>query len=103
MSHGAVRIVFGHIEEFFFRLFVPEGVQQGDSALERLLDRTRARDREVHCAKLRFGEIFVVMMIFVVIVVGHCECGNADEQRQGDALQDESFHKNPGGRIVKEF
>ena len=37
VRHGAVRIVGPNLLELFFRLFVPEGVQQGDAALEGLL------------------------------------------------------------------
>ena len=63
MRHGAVGIVFGNLEEFFFGLFVPEGVQQGDSAREGLLHRRSAGDREMDRAELRLSQIFVVVMI----------------------------------------
>ena len=55
------------LQEFLFRLFVPEGVQQRDAAVERLLHRRGAGDGEMHRAQLRRGEIFVVMMILVVV------------------------------------
>jgi hypothetical protein len=42
MSHRAVRIVFRDIDEFFFRLFVPEGVKEGDAASEWFLHRVGA-------------------------------------------------------------
>ena len=70
MRHGAVRIVLGDLEEFLFGFFVPERVQQGDSAGEGLLHRRGAGDGEVDGAELRLGEVFVVVMVFVVIVVG---------------------------------
>src|SRR5579862_4660697 len=69
VGHGAVGVVLGDVEEFLFGLFVPEGVEQGDSAGEGLLDRRRAGDWEVDGAELSLGELLVVMMIFVVVFV----------------------------------
>ncbi len=66
MRHGAVGIVFGDVEEFLFRFFVPEGVQQRHAALERLLLRCRARNGEVDCSELRLVQGFVVVVFFVV-------------------------------------
>jgi hypothetical protein len=42
-------------------------VLQRDSALEGMLHRRGARNREVHRPELRLGKIFVVMMFFVVV------------------------------------
>ena len=50
MRHGALRIVFGDLQKFLFRFLVPERMQQGDSALERLLHRCRTGDRKMNRA-----------------------------------------------------
>jgi hypothetical protein len=52
----------------FFGFFVPEGVQQGDSAGEGLLHRRGAGDREVDRPELSLGEVFVVVVVFVFVV-----------------------------------
>ena len=70
MRHRAVRIVLGDLEEFLLRLFIPERMQQGNAALKRMLYRSRACSGEVHGAQLRFGEVLVMLMIFVVIGEG---------------------------------
>jgi len=53
----------------------------------------------VNGSKLRFGEGFVVVMIFVVIVVGNSEDGDAEEQRASDALPSKRSHKNPSEKM----
>ena len=96
MRHGAVRVVVSNVEEFLLGFFVPEGVQQGDSAGEGLLHRCGAGDGEVDGSELGLGEVFVVVVVFVVIVVivsggegGQSEQAGEDEQ-PGDA-----FHVRP--------
>src|ERR1700744_412314 len=37
VCHGATRIIDGDLREFLFCFFVPEGMEQGHAALERLL------------------------------------------------------------------
>ena len=92
VSHGAVRIVGGDLLEFFFGFFVPERVQQSDAAFEGLLHIWRAGNREVDCAELRSGQIFVVMMVIIFIVVGE---GGECEDRAEDEQARDAFHRNP--------
>ncbi len=82
MGHGAVRVVFGDLEEFLFGFFVPEGVEQSDSAGEGLLHRRGAGDGEVDGAELRLGEVFVVMVMFVFVVGERGECAEEGEEQQ---------------------
>ena len=67
MHHDAMRIVFPDVDEFFFRLFVPERMQERDSALEGLLHRSGARNWKMNRAQLRLRQVFVVMVIFIVV------------------------------------
>ena len=92
VRHGAVGIVDGNLLEFFFGLFVPEGVQQGYAALEGLLHGRGAGDREGDRAQLRGGQVFVVMVVFVFFVVG--AGGNREETGKEQKACD-SFHKDP--------
>ena len=62
MSHGAGRVIFRDLHEFFFRFLVPEGMQQRDAAFECLLRRCSTGNREVHGPQLLRGQIFVVMI-----------------------------------------
>jgi hypothetical protein len=58
-------------------------MQQRDSALERLLHRRRTGDWEMNCAQLGFGEVFVMMVVFVFLVVGkRGELTQAQQQEQ---------------------
>ena len=61
MSHGAGRVVLRDLGEFLLRLVIPEGMQQRDAAFKRFLDRSRARNREMHRPQLFRSQIFVVM------------------------------------------
>ena len=61
MGHGTLRVVFRHLFKVLRRLFVPERMQQSDTAFERLLHRGRARDGKMHCPQL-FRCHFLVMM-----------------------------------------
>src|SRR5690242_6718844 len=83
MRHGALGISFGNVEKFLFRLLVPERMQQCDSALERLLHRRRTGDWKMNRAQLSFGEVFVMMVVFVFLVVGkRGELTQAEQQEQ---------------------
>src|SRR5580698_7951691 len=97
MGHGAVRIVFGDVEEFFLGFFVPERVQQGDSAGEGLLHGRRTGNGEVDRTKLSLGEIFVMMMVFILVVVG--ESGRGTEEGK-EEQPGKTFHENPAEKGV---
>ena len=86
VSHGAVRIVLCNLNEFLFGLFVPERVQQGDSAGEGFLHRRGTGNREVNGAKLSLGEVFVVVMIFVVVGEGGKLSKTDEQQKRGKSI-----------------
>ena len=94
MRHGAARIVDCNSREFFFRLFVPEGMQQGYAALEPLLHRYGARNREGHDTELRRGQLFMVMRSIVIGKCGTSKSSPCDKRRNG-AKPHNSFHENP--------
>ncbi len=70
MCHGTARIILGDLQKLLLGLFVPERVQQCDSAREWLLHRRGAGYGEVNRPELSLVEVFVVVMVFIVIVVG---------------------------------
>jgi hypothetical protein len=70
VGHGTVRITLGDVDEFLLGLFVPERVEQGDSAGEGSLDLGGTRDWEMNRAELGFGEVFVVGMVFFILRKG---------------------------------
>jgi hypothetical protein len=78
VRHRTFRVILGNVNEFLLGFFVPERMQQGDSAGEGLLHRRGTGDGEMYGAELRLGEVFVVVMVFIVIVVGE---GGEREQR----------------------
>jgi len=80
VSHGAVGIVLGDVQEFLFGFLIPEGVQQRDAALERLLHQSGAGNGEMDGSELGLVEIFVVMVIFLVVVGGGGERWKDKEQ-----------------------
>jgi hypothetical protein len=92
MRHGAVRIVFGDVEEFLFGFFVPERVQKGDSARKGFLHGRGAGNGEVDRAQLSLGEIFVMMMVFVLVVIGKNDGAAQARKKQQPG---KTFHGKP--------
>jgi hypothetical protein len=83
MRHDAVRIVHGDLSEFFFRLFVPERMQQRDSALEGLLHIGRTGNWEGDRAQLRGGQVFMVRLGLVIVGKGGSgETGKEKEKNE---------------------
>jgi len=72
VGHGAGWVLLGDLGKLFFRLLVPEGMEQSDAALEGLLGRSLARNWERNFAKL-FGGL--VMMGVHVIIESQCRHG----------------------------
>ena len=62
VSHGALRVALGDGGKFLLCVSVGKGVQQGDGVVERVLDRARARDREIYPAKSLRGGVIVLGM-----------------------------------------
>ena len=81
MRHGTVRSPGGNVDEFFFRLFVPEGVQQGHATLKRLLHGWVAGNREGDRSQLRGGQVFV-MVAFVFVIGSNCGFGEHDQREK---------------------
>jgi len=95
VRHGALRIVLRDFQELLLRLLIPERVQQCDSALEGLLRRGLAGNREVNRAQFGGGQVFVVML---VLVVGGRERKYEKSSEQGQT--DEMFHEDLAERRV---
>jgi hypothetical protein len=64
MRHGARRIFLGQLHELLLRLFILEGMELSDAALESLLRTRRARDGERNLAQL--FRTFMMMSVFVL-------------------------------------
>jgi hypothetical protein len=93
MRHGAVGIVLRNLLEFFFRLFVPEGVQQSYAALEGLLHGRDAGHREGNGPELGRSEVFVV----VLVIIGE---GSERKERGNKQKASDTFH---GTSLRSEF
>jgi hypothetical protein len=107
VRHGAVGIIGSDLLEFFLRFLVPEGVQQSDAALEGLLHRWRAGDGKDDGAELSGGQVFVVMVVFVIVSEdlrsrrGSETWGSRKSgQRRKDQQTDDAFHGNPAEKGV---
>jgi hypothetical protein len=96
MSHDAVRIVGGDLLEFFFGFFVPKRVKQSYAALEGLLHCGGAGDWESDGAELGGGEVFVVMVSFVIIG-GGSKCQERREKKEAEDM----FHRNPRASLLE--
>lgn len=99
-------IIGSDLLEFLLRLFIPEGMEQSDAALEGLLHQWHTGDWKDNGAELSGGQIFVVMMIFVVVGNGTgfrrsetWGSGKSDERRE-DQQTDDAFHGNPAEKGV---
>jgi len=64
VSHGARRVILGAFDKLLLRLFLSEGVEQGDAALKGFLGSRRARDGKRNLAEL-LGR-FVMMVHFII-------------------------------------
>jgi hypothetical protein len=98
VRHGATGIVQGDLSEFFFRLFIPERVQQGDTALERLLHPGRAGTGTGDRTEFRRSQILVVMMTLIVIGNGR---NGRDQCKKKKKQPPEPFHKKTS--LKREF
>ena len=92
MRHDAMRIVHGDLRKLFFRLFVPEGVQQRYSTLEGLLHIGRAGNGEVYRAQLRGGQVFMVRVGLIVVGDGTTSQNSKDEKNGKVQRPQDAFH-----------
>jgi hypothetical protein len=85
VRHDAVGIFDCDLNKFFLSFFVPEGVQQGDTALEGLAHARGTGYREIHRAQLRRSEILMVMGLIIASLIIVSDGGGGKSAKQKHA------------------
>ena len=92
-----MRVIDGNLGELFFRLFVPEGVQQGYATLEGFLHIGLAGNWEAYRAQLSGGQVFMVRVILIIVGCGSTgqNSKQGQRQRQNEQTPPDAFHSEP--------